>query len=292
MGIEIRPIPGQPGLFLEGATRWTTTRSSGPRPKRRGSRQGLNGLGDLPTRRPPNLVLADGTEGVRYTLYYKQPMEAAQVEALLLPAFAELGYDVLARSAGMLPITWKWEKVEQVDENDKPLAPLYFPVVTTPSLVGESFGFVAGAAINGANDPKKADIEAQLPRSVNLWRVELRPRDEAGVSVSRAGAIHSATRARRAGLLPGSVAGMEIIGVPSAKPKVPSGSWWLLLLGAGAAAAFAIQGKQASLGDLFGPPPVPPEAKCVAWRYEGGKRKCVLRGSDTGFRTATRGFKF
>lgn len=296
MGIEIRPIPGQPGLFqLEGAIRWASAHTSGPRDKRRGSRQGLNGLSDVPFKPLTRPLDVGSTEGVRYTLYHVQP--AGDLGGKLSEVFRALGYEVLDSSTGLIPISWKWEKTATVDDNDRPLAPLYFPVVTTPTLQGETFGFVVGYSVEGPNDPRKAQIEAALPKSVNVYRVTLKPSDEKGVPKARILEINKATRATRAGFS-GSVAAMEIVGVPATERVAPTstGAWWVVLFGVGAVTAFALQGRKAqkmSLADVrVLPPPVPAAAKCIAWRYEGGKRKCALYGSDTGFRTAKPGFKF
>jgi hypothetical protein len=32
------------------------------------------------------------------------------------------------------------------------------------------------------------------------------------------------------------------------------------------------------------PPPIPLHAKCIAWKYVDGKRRCAIRGHETGYR--------
>jgi hypothetical protein len=231
MAMEIRPIPGQPGLFRQGLgstrTRWTGTTApmfrapfgAGYSPRRNGGMHGLRGL-DATTQGPTIAVGGDPGEhvsqapipegqvpGVQLVLYAltKGPLvPQATLDGIFRLLLGQLGYDVGASSleAMQLMFTWvkngnAWEaRMSQGPKDLVDLKEVYKVVYDTPT-------------------PK--DLES-LPISIEKYMLLARPKDGT-LDSARLQTLLTATRAARAAI--GAQTGAEtdiflnVLGVPA-----------------------------------------------------------------------------
>ncbi len=128
MPMEIRPLPGQPGLFrtggLQGA-RWTSTRAANMSRApfgNRGRRRGGLGAVALPETyvsapRPEHVsqddIPAGQVPGLRFTLFVLTPgplLSQAQLDNAFRPLLANFGFDVGASTLEATQLVFSWVK--------------------------------------------------------------------------------------------------------------------------------------------------------------------------------------
>lgn len=180
MSMEIRPMPGQPGLFREGlgSTSWTST-YAGPMFKAPfGGRRRRNGLGAIAL--PPEFISAPMPEhlsqediptgkvpGVAFTLFLFTPgplVQQAQLDGVFRNMFAQLGYDVSSSSIGAEPITFSWTYAESDKSWEAKIA-------TGPkALIGKGGWKVVYDA------PTAQDLQG-LPAAVQKYTLVARPKN-------------------------------------------------------------------------------------------------------------------
>lgn len=186
--MEIRPLPGQPGLFREGlgSTRWTSTVAGGSFRAPlggRGWRRQLAGLGATAPAPEMKIVGAgwthviqepvpsDQVAGLELTLYLLTPgplVTQAALDNFVRLTLGQLGFDVGPSALEATPLVYTWNEdagwyYARIAQGPKDLIAL-----------GRDYKVVAN------NAPTPNDLKG-LPVTVERYSVLARPKDGTGV---------------------------------------------------------------------------------------------------------------
>lgn len=248
MVMEIKPLPGQPGVFrsLEGHS-WTTT-FAGPMygapfgNKRRRALGAIALPSDYVAKPRPDLITqgdiaSDQVPGVAFTAYIPvkddQAVPQSTLDSVFRTIFAQQGYDVSGSSLDVDPIAYEWK----YDATTKSWEAF---VVAGPKDFVKRYvpGFVSQIT------PTAKDLE-KAPKAVETYKLLLRPKDLT-LSTVKVEAMLSAARsaARNWG---STVISIDVRGVQppveAPKPLVASIAPWIGLIGVGWIATLAARGK-------------------------------------------------